>query len=307
VLIEGPTGSGKELVAQALHTFSRRRGAFVAFNVCAIAESMFEDALFGHVRGAFTGAVDEAPGYLVEADGGTAFLDEVSGLPLLLQAKLLRALETRQFRPVGAKRDRRSEFRLIAATNEDLTALVGAGRFRDDLRYRLRAGVIRVPGLRERPEDVAELAVHFAQGSCADGNAEPVELTASALRALENYAWPGNVRELRNVVELAMVLTNGRTIGSTQISEALWDISGARQRPVIADDGELARRRLVDLLERCDWDTTRASRELGVHRSHVYRVMQQLAIAPRRRGGRAANGADDSVTLGDGDSMVAVC
>jgi DNA-binding NtrC family response regulator len=311
VLIEGPTGSGKELVAQALHAFSGRPGPFVPFNVCAIAETMFEDAVFGHVRGAFTGATDDAPGYLFEADRGTAFLDEISGLPLLMQAKLLRAVETREFRPVGAKRDRRSDFRLIVATNEDLARLVSAGRFRDDLRYRLRAGVIHVPALRERPEDIPELATCFARraSGCADGNQaqRSVELSTAAIRTLELYGWPGNVRELRNVIELALVLGDNALIGSTEIAEALWDVSGARQSAVVVEEGEFERRRLVDVLERCDWDTARAARELGMHRSHLYRVMQQLAIAPRRRAVRASEEGERKLGRGEGDSAMAAC
>ncbi len=287
VLIEGPTGCGKELVARALHTFSGRAGQFVAFNICAIGESMFEDALFGHARGAFTGAVDETPGYLLEADRGTAFLDEVSGLPLLLQAKLLRAVETREFRPVGAKRDRRSEFRLVAATNEELTALVRAGKFRDDLHYRLRAGVIHMPALHDRRGDIQELAIHFARSAATrDGGMEGVGLSAGALLMLEQYEWPGNVRELRNVVELALVLADEPLVGAREIAEALWDIAGTRHQPT--EDSGFERRRLVDLLERCEWNTSLAAQELGVHRSHLYRLMQQSAITPRGRPRSAA-------------------
>ncbi|HJR63809.1 MAG TPA: sigma 54-interacting transcriptional regulator, partial [Gemmatimonadaceae bacterium] len=211
VLIEGPTGAGKELVAQAMHAASRRSGRLVAFNVCAIAETMFEDALFGHVRGAFTGATSDAAGYLVEADKGTVFLDEISGLAMGMQAKLLRVLETREFRPVGARLDRRSDFRVVAATNEPLATLLAERRIRADLAYRLGGVVIQVPSLRERPEDVPVLACRFmerARASCGIA----VRLSGEALHALQQYDWPGNVRELKNVVERAAVLAEGAVV-----------------------------------------------------------------------------------------------
>src|SRR5689334_2690200 len=161
VLIEGPTGAGKELVARALHMGSGRSGDLIAFNVCAIAESVFEDALFGHVKGAFTGAMRDVAGYLAEANGGSLFLDEINGLPLASQAKLLRASVTGLFRPVGAQRDRTSDFRLIAATNDDLASAVAAGSFRRDLLYRLSGLTISVPALSARLDDLPELVQHF--------------------------------------------------------------------------------------------------------------------------------------------------
>src|SRR5512146_522674 len=157
VLIEGETGTGKELVAASLHKQSRRDGAFVAFNVCALSDSMFEDALFGHAKGAFTGAVGESLGFLREANGGTAFLDEISGLPLAQQAKLLRALETGVVRPIGSARDAITDFRLIAATNERVDDLVDQGRFRPDLAHRLRGLVLTLPTLAERVDDIPAL------------------------------------------------------------------------------------------------------------------------------------------------------
>src|SRR3954470_19051267 len=163
VLVEGPTGSGKELVAAALHQASGRRGRLVAFNVCAIGDALFEDALFGHVRGAFTGAANDSAGFLREADAGTVFLDEISGLPWALQAKLLRAVETGEFRPVGAARDARSDFRVVAATNEHLDDLVECGRFRADLKHRIGGVVISVPTLAERVDDIPDLTRYFAR------------------------------------------------------------------------------------------------------------------------------------------------
>ena len=162
VLIEGETGSGKELVARALHEMSGRSGALVALNVCAVPDSMFEATMFGHVKGAFTGALRDSAGYLTEAHRGTLFLDEVSGLSLTNQVKLLRAIETKEFRPVGARSDQRSDFRLIAASNEDMVHLVEGGQFRRDLAHRLGGIKLTVPPLRDRLEDVPILAAHFA-------------------------------------------------------------------------------------------------------------------------------------------------
>src|SRR6185436_15443756 len=164
VLVHGATGTGKEIVAAAIHAESGRRGAFVAFNVCAIGDSMFEDALFGHVRGAYTGAVQDAQGFLREANSGTAFFDEISGLALPLQAKLLRAIELGVFRPIGARHDATSDFRVVAATNEHIHDLVANGRFRADLAHRLGGVVIDLPPLAERVEDIGLLARHFVRG-----------------------------------------------------------------------------------------------------------------------------------------------
>lgn len=278
VLIQGPTGAGKELVAEATHICSGRAGAFVPFNVCAIGEGMFEAAIFGHARGAFTGAVQDTAGYLAEANGGTAFFDEISGLSLAAQAKLLRAIETRSFRPVGARRDRSSDFRIIAASNDDLDALASAGQFRADLLHRLRALVIRVPALVEHLEDLPFLARHFA----SNGGTAPScpVLTDEAIERLMRHAWPGNVRELRNIVEFAVVLADGPVIGAPEVSAALG--AGTQNTPHAAS---LQRQHwLLSILQECDWNTARAASQLGLHRSNVYRMMQRLGIsAPRRR------------------------
>jgi DNA-binding NtrC family response regulator len=277
VLIEGPTGAGKELVAQALHQLSGRPGAFVAFNVCAIADTMFEDEIFGHVRGAFTGATGDKPGYLMEAHRGTVFLDEVGSLPLSFQSKLLRALETRQFRPVGARRDQMSDFRVVSATNETLDGLVRTGRFRRDLAQRLSGMIISVPPLSDRREDIPFLAQHFASRFSRNTKAG---LTRGAIAALQRYSWPGNVRELRQVVERALVLSGQPTLNRSQIVEAIGSVQAAR---AARSSDSVDRRRLLAVLQRAGWDTTVAAGLLGVHRGTIYRRMQRLGVPLRSR------------------------
>jgi DNA-binding NtrC family response regulator len=294
VLIQGPTGAGKELVAYALHRASRRPGEFVAFNVCAIPDSMFEDALFGHVKGAFTGAVSDSAGYLLEAHRGTALLDEVSGLTLAGQAKLLRAIETKRFRPVGGRTDRTSDFRVISATNEDLTMLASQGRFRSDLIHRLAGAVLQVPPLKERREDIPTLAQHFLQQR-VDQNRSHATLTMGALRALQDYDWPGNVRELKYAIDRALALSATSTIGRDDIRAIMGD---DRQQPVRAvdADADLARERLIALLEEAEWNAERAARTVGCHKATLYRRMKRLAIVrPNRlRNGIQAAGAPTS-------------
>ena len=274
VLIQGPTGAGKEVVATALHAMGGRTGPLVAFNVCAIGDAVFEDALFGHVRGAFTGAVSDSTGLLREADRGTVFLDEVSGLPLASQAKLLRAIETRRFRPVGARFDVTSDFRVIAATNERLSDLVAGGRFREDLAHRLGAVVIDVPALKERATDVAELALFFLRTIRSD-----LRLDAGALALLEAYSWPGNVRELKQVLEWAAIWS-GASVTQHAVAMALSTRFGSAAP---TSDLSCERESLRDALERHGWDTRAAARELGVHRATVYRLMRRYTLTPRRR------------------------
>jgi len=273
VLVEGETGAGKELVARALHQSSGRRGDLIAFNVCAIADTMFEDALFGHVRGAYTGAVQNSAGYLAEANGGTLFLDEIGGLPLASQAKLLRAIETKEFRPVGARADQRSDFRLIAASNEDMTRLVERGQFRRDLAHRLGAMRVAVPPLRERLEDVPILAAHFA-AHAKSGHATDTVLGIDVIRALQAHSWPGNVRELRHVVEASIALSSGMVREEDVSALIQRDVSGPTQMR-LAHQG----RDLLDQLDRCAWDVNEVASELGVHRTTVYRRLRRLGIS----------------------------
>ena len=282
VLIEGATGTGKELIAALLHHESARTGSFVAFNVCSIGDSMFEDALFGHARGAYTGAIHESLGFLREANGGTAFFDEISGLSLPLQAKLLRAVETGVFRPIGAGRDVHSDFRVIAATNERLSDLTDCGRFRADLRHRLSAVVITVPTLAERVDDIPDLARHFVR--LAAGNDLPIE--PSALELLMDTSWAGNVRELKHVIDVATAFARG-VLDTRALDAALAQrTTGIRHIGVIHDPGE--RRELVAALQGAAWDVDRAAVDLGIHRATMYRRMKRHGVeAPRVAPSRA--------------------
>jgi len=273
VLIEGETGTGKELVAVMLHRESKRSGELIAFNICALGETMFEDALFGHVRGAYTGAQSDSLGFLREANGGTVFLDEISGLALAAQAKLLRAIETGVFRPIGSSRDARSDFRTVAATNEVLDDAVAAGRFRADLAHRLSGIILAVPALRERIDDVPELARFFAERARAGA---PITITPDAIDALQSRAWPGNVRELKQVIESALIFAR-HTLDVDALEVVFSQRSRAREerRP---DRRLVARQSLVKLLSSNDWNTERAATSLGVHRTTIYRRMRRFGI-----------------------------
>jgi DNA-binding NtrC family response regulator len=276
VLIEGETGSGKELVARALHEWSGRSGRLVALNVCAVSDSMFEASMFGHVRGAFTGAMGDSAGYLTEAHRGTLFLDEVSGLSPGNQVKLLRAIESREFRPVGGCVDRRSDFRLLAASNESIATLVERGQFRRDLAHRLGGLRVSVPPLRDRIEDVPMLATHFAVH--ASSRSSDAVIGNGAMRALQTYSWPGNVRELRHVIEASLAMSGG-CVDAHDVIELIERNGGAKR-------STHARRRrndedleLLARLERCAGDVNAVASELGVHRATVYRRLDRLGVA----------------------------
>jgi two-component system response regulator HydG len=213
LLLVGESGTGKELVARAVHAKSRRREApFVAVNCAAIPESLLESELFGHEKGAFTGAVQPRRGLFAEASGGTLFLDEISDMPLVLQAKLLRALQDRRIRPVGGRTEIAIDVRFISATNRDLARLVQLERFRDDLYYRLAVVPIHLPSLRERPDDVALLARHFAARTARRGGKAIDGISDEAVEWLQRQRWPGNVRQLENVIQRAVTLAEGPTV-----------------------------------------------------------------------------------------------
>jgi DNA-binding NtrC family response regulator len=277
VLITGPTGAGKELVAEAIHRISGRPGPLVAVNVCALGESMFESSLFGHVRGAFTGAATDAAGLVAEADQGTLFLDEIGALPAREQVKLLRVLETHSYRPVGGSRDRVSRFRLVTATNEDLDEAVLDGRFRGDLRHRLGRLVLHVPPLAARREDIPLLVRHFVR-MFDDGAAVTFDPEAMALLAA--HEWPGNVRELRSVVAALVTLDDDHRIRRSDVAAILG--GAPRDDRVVFTPGGIgaadARESLEAVLRACGYDKNAAAERLGVHRATVYRRMRALGV-----------------------------
>jgi two-component system response regulator PilR (NtrC family) len=222
VFITGESGTGKELLAQAIHSFSANaNGPFLSVNCGALPEGLLESELFGHVRGAFTGAVRDNKGLFVDAEGGTLLLDEVGELTPLMQVKLLRVLQEKRVRPVGATREIEIKVRVLAATNRNLEQGVKDGSFREDLYYRLNVLHIHLPPLRQRAEDLADLARHFVERTCKDFGLPPKRLTADALRVLQAYSWPGNVRELENLIERTVALESTEMISSGSLPEHL--------------------------------------------------------------------------------------
>ena len=227
VLVTGENGTGKELVARAIHQRSRRsQGPFVKLNCAAVPAELIESELFGHERGAFTGAVAARRGKFELADGGTLFLDEVGDMPAAMQAKLLRVLQEGEFERVGGQQTLRCDVRVVAATNKDLAAEVEAGRFREDLYYRLNVVPVHAPPLREHKEDVPELCTRFLAEACDRNGRRPMQLTPEALLALQSHDWPGNVRELRNLVERLVILCDGPAINAEEVARVL---PGARR------------------------------------------------------------------------------
>jgi DNA-binding NtrC family response regulator len=289
VLIEGESGVGKELLAQHLHRISPRSGkAFVDLNCAAVPATLLESELFGHERGAFTGAGSEKPGLVEVADGGTLFLDEVGEMAAEIQSKFLRVLDSGTFYRVGATRKRRADFRLVAATNRDLQAEVAAGRFRKDLFYRIHGVRVVIPPLRERPEDVALLVEHFSRSLPT-----PKRFSPAALQALAAYEWPGNVRELHFAVERAGLLAEGELIDIADLPPELLGRDGARMTlPTAAppapgtaggtddeaDDEPPDVARVRQALDAARWRRGRAAEILGVSPRTLYRWMKRLKL-----------------------------
>ncbi len=276
VLIRGESGTGKELIAKALHEESTRRdGPFVALNCAAIPETLQESELFGHEKGAFTGAEKLRRGCFERADSGTLFLDEVAELSSSLQAKLLRVLQERSFHRVGGEAILRSDFRVIAASHQDLFAKVAEGAFRQDLFFRLAVFELDVPPLRSRGEDVVELARSFLSHQN-----ESLSLGPSAVQLLKDYGWPGNVRELQNAVQRAAVVrAEGEVIAEDFPSRirANADAAPAVEAPAVNME-ELEKRALQDALERCGGNITEVVRQLGIGRTTVYRKLKKYGL-----------------------------
>ncbi|MGE5813998.1 MAG: sigma-54 interaction domain-containing protein, partial [Acidobacteriota bacterium] len=273
------SGTGKELFARTLHALSPRADEpFVAINCAAIPETLLESELFGHEKGAFTGAVARKPGKFELAHHGTLFLDEIGDLPLALQAKILRALEERRFERLGGTASIQVDVRLVAATNRGLKAAVGARRFREDLYFRLSVFPISIPPLRERQTDIARLARFFIDRFCRDLKKKPMTLSPAALESLQQYSWPGNVRELQNCIERAVILADGDTLqprhlnlsfASTQGETTVdpWeqvDLSGTMNDAVRRATTEVERRKLVEALRETSNNKLRAAEILQV-------------------------------------------
>jgi two-component system NtrC family response regulator len=276
VLITGESGTGKELIAKAIHFNSPRRAArLVAVNCSAIPQDLLESELFGHVRGAFTGAIRNKPGKFELAHGGTIFLDEIGSMPLVLQSKLLRVLQEREVERVGDEHPVPVDVRIIAATNRPLPARIAAGEFREDLYYRLNVVPVRVPPLRERAGDVALLAEHFVKHFAAGA---PVSLTREALQALERHPWPGNVRELENFCERIVLMRARDVIGADLVGARLAELSSEAPAAAGPTLHEIERGAIVDALRASGWNRSRAARRLGVARHILLYRMKKFAI-----------------------------
>jgi two-component system nitrogen regulation response regulator NtrX len=287
VLIHGENGSGKELVARAIHALSgRREGPFVEVNCAAIPEELIESELFGHERGAFTGAVARRRGKFETADGGTLFLDEIGDMSLKTQAKVLRALEEQVVERVGGREPIKVDVRVIAASNRDLQALIAQGRFREDLFYRLAVIPIEVPPLRQRRDDIPRLVEHFIAVFCAENGKRRKTLSADALAYFLAYDWPGNVRELRNMVERLVIMTTPDVIGPDDLPVPLRPKDAAAlgdgQRSLKDARDGFERAYILAELRANDWNMTRTAERLGIERSHLYRKIKAYGITPPR-------------------------
>ena len=283
VLITGENGAGKDLVAEAIHRLSKRAGKpFVKLNCAAIPRDLVESELFGHEKGAFTGALQRKVGRLERADQGTLFLDEIGDLSAESQAKLLRAIETGEVDRIGATETIRVDVRILSATNKDLSAAMENGEFRRDLFYRLNGVPLQVPPLRERRGDIPPLARHFLERACASEDRPAKRLSPEALALLEEYRWPGNVRELKNLMERAAILVEGQDVRAEDL--ASWLETAAASEESAGLRGEIERREAEAIrkaLEQAGWNVTQAASGLGIDRTNLHRKMRKYGIARR--------------------------
>ncbi|GMV06567.1 MAG: sigma-54-dependent Fis family transcriptional regulator [Gemmatimonadota bacterium] len=293
VLITGETGTGKDVIARAIHYNSARKdGPFVVADCASLSESLLESELFGHVRGAFTGAVKDRKGLAESARGGTLFLDEISTISPQIQGSLLRLLQEREIRPVGSDKPVTVDVRLIAATNRDLQELVDEGTFREDLFYRMSVFTIRLPALRERPEEIPLLAHHFIQNFAREFSKPIDSITPRAMAVLEAHEWPGNVRELEHAIERAVLLADGRTIDVEAIPTG-GEHSGTIWGDVPDDAATLAERKqelrataververlfVLKALRRAGWNVSQAARDVGMARPNLHALMRKHGI-----------------------------
>ena len=291
VLLTGESGTGKEVAARAIHFNSTRsRNPFVAINCAAIPEGLLESELFGHVKGAFTGAVNARPGRFVQADGGTIFLDEIGDMPIAIQAKILRVLQDRVVEAVGGTSSKLVDVRIVAATNQDLRESVRNGGFRSDLYYRLNVFPIELPALRRRPEDIPLLVAHFL-AELRKGTGRPVpDFSPAALRLMEAYDWPGNIRELQNCVERAVIIARGSQIETSDLPD---DLHRPATRPAADADAipsnleaaleDIERRFVIAALERTQGSQVQAAQLLGVSERSLWHRVKKLGISIVKR------------------------
>jgi two-component system NtrC family response regulator len=304
ILLEGESGTGKELFAKAIHAHSHRADRqFVVADCSTFAPSLLESELFGHVKGAFTGATHDKPGIFEAADGGTLFLDEVANLTLDVQGKLLRVMETREYRPVGASLTRRSDIRIVAATNQDLKALAEQGRFREDLFYRLSVLPIYIPPLRERRADIPKLAYHFLRIFCREMGRRIQGFSDEALEALIGHDWPGNVRQLKNVVERLVIMADeavldyhhladnlhgGRgSAGPSRVPGTLNELRALKQRILAEHYGRMEKAFLLKALSAAGGNISAAAKAVGMQRPNFSTMLKRHGIAPARGAGAA--------------------
>ncbi|MCC4797988.1 sigma-54-dependent Fis family transcriptional regulator [Enterovibrio norvegicus] len=286
VLIEGESGTGKELVARALHAVSGRNGPFVPLNCGAIAPELLESELFGHVAGAFTGARKSKDGLFRVADRGTLFLDEIGEMPLSMQASLLRTLEQKTIRPVGAEREVNVDVRIVAATNRNLHEEVAAGRFRKDLFYRLNVLSVEIPPLRERVEDIGLLLNHFSDVLARDMGMKPVVWANEEVAAMQQYGWPGNIRELKNTVERAILLGKPdvtQWLGNAGVTVSVQEVDREEEEAVLQEDGyplgwplkDVERAHIERVVDAHEGNKSAAARQLGVARKTLERKFKE--------------------------------
>jgi DNA-binding NtrC family response regulator len=279
VLVLGESGTGKELTARELHRLSRRReGPFLAVNCGALPANLLESELFGHVKGAFTGATADKAGLFQAAEGGTLFLDEIGATTARTQIELLRVLDSRELRPVGATAPVRVDVRIVAATNLDLEQAIDSGEFRADLYYRLSPVILRVPPLRERLDDVPMLAEHFLAEACRSLGRPPRSFSPRSVELLRSHPWPGNVRELQHVVENAVIFASRPVIRPADLPEAVRGEAPAEARPATLD--EVVERHVLEILEACGGNKARAAKLLGIPRASLYRRLERIEKGP---------------------------
>lgn len=274
VILTGESGTGKELIARAIHANSSRRFfPMISVHCGALSESLLESELFGHEKGAFTGAVYNRKGRFEMADSGTIFLDEIATISPKMQIELLRVLETKSFMRVGGNKLITSDFRVICATNRDLKQMVDAGTFREDLYYRLNVVNIRIPALRERTSDIPLLVNYFIQKFCTSMSKSPVTIEKAALERLQEYDFPGNVRELENMIERAIVIGNGKEIKVRDLP-----LSKSSNMTTVESLDELEKKHIVFMLDKYEWNISRTARALGIDRVTLYNKMRRYDI-----------------------------